>query len=74
MSATELDCRGLNCPMPIVRVSRAMAALEEGAVLVVHADDPAFPADIVAWAQLTGHELLEIDGEAACTARLKRVA
>ena len=74
MPATEIDCRGLHCPMPIVRVSRAIAELACGELLVVHADDPAFSADIVAWAQLTGHELVDIEEGPATTARLRRVA
>jgi len=43
-----LDCRGLNCPMPIVKISRAMKGLVPGDMLTVMASDPSFGADIEA--------------------------
>lgn len=74
MPKTEIDCRGLQCPVPIVRVSRAIALLPKGETLVVHADDPAFAADIQAWSELTGHELVALEEGPETTARLRRVA
>lgn len=74
MENHQLDCRGLNCPMPIVRVSQAMNKLEEGEVLAVQADDPAFRADIEAWAKMTGHQILSIEDGQVTLARLKRCA
>jgi tRNA 2-thiouridine synthesizing protein A len=74
MENHQLDCRGLNCPMPIVRVSQAMNKLAEGEVLAVQADDPAFRADIEAWAQMTGHQILSIEDGQVTLARLKRCA
>ena len=74
MEAQELDCRGLNCPMPIVRISQAMKDLAPGSVLEVQADDPAFKADIEAWAQMTGNRLLSLDEGAITKARLERCA
>ena len=55
-----VDCEGLRCPMPIVRVAKAVRDLEAGELLKVVASDPAFPADIRAWAEMTGNELLEL--------------
>jgi len=74
MENHELDCRGLNCPMPIVRISQVMNGLEAGEVLTVQADDPAFRADVEAWAQMTGNELLSIEEGPVTTANLKRSA
>ena len=74
MENHELDCCGLNCPMPIVRISQAMNGLEAGEVLKVQADDPAFRADVEAWAQMTGNELLSIDEGPVTIANLKRSA
>ncbi|HFE44979.1 MAG TPA: sulfurtransferase TusA family protein, partial [Nannocystis exedens] len=37
----ELDCKGLNCPMPIVRLSQAMRTLAAGESITIFADDPA---------------------------------
>jgi tRNA 2-thiouridine synthesizing protein A len=54
-----LDCRGLLCPMPIVRLSRAMAALAPGERLKLLATDRGAVSDVPAWAQDTGNELLE---------------
>lgn len=53
----ELDCTGLKCPMPIVSISRAMRELGVGDALTVHADDPAFPADVESFARMTGQRL-----------------
>lgn len=60
--------------MPIVRISQAMNGLEAGEVLKVQADDPAFRADIEAWVQMTGNELLSIEEGSVTTANLKRSA
>ncbi len=62
----ELDCRGLLCPMPIIRTSKALKEIEVGQILKVVATDAGFPADIQAWAKQTGHRLLGVeqsDGE-----------
>lgn len=61
----HVDCRGLVCPMPIVRVSRAMKELSAGDTLTVQASDPAFPADLRAWVTKLGHELVSLDEDAA---------
>jgi TusA-related sulfurtransferase len=58
--------------MPIVRISQAMNDLDDGDVLDVQADDPAFRADIEAWAQMTGNEILSLEEGAITTAQLKR--
>lgn len=57
MANTDLDCRGMNCPMPIVRVSRAVRDIAVGDTLTVAADDPSFQADIEAWVRMTGHRM-----------------
>jgi TusA-related sulfurtransferase len=46
--------------MPIVQVAIAIRDLAVGAELAVQATDPAFLADIRAWARMTGHELAEV--------------
>jgi tRNA 2-thiouridine synthesizing protein A len=55
----RLDCKGLRCPLPIVRVSQAMKSLPVGGTLRVEATDPAFLADIQAWAKSLKHRLVE---------------
>ena len=68
MDTITLDCRGSVCPMPIVQIARAIKTLAEGQLLQVQADDPAFAADVEAWASQTGHELRELSGAPVFTA------
>ena len=53
-----LDARGLNCPLPILRTGKAIAALDRGEVLEVTATDPGSVKDMDAFCRQTGHELL----------------
>jgi tRNA 2-thiouridine synthesizing protein A len=53
-----LDCRGLQCPMPIVRIGREMGTLSPGLVMKVLATDRGALADVPAWAQDTGNEVV----------------
>ncbi|CAM4004959.1 sulfurtransferase TusA family protein [Cohnella lubricantis] len=53
-----LDCKGLACPMPIVKTKKAMDLLEAGKVIEVLATDKGSLADIQAWAKNTGHQYL----------------
>lgn len=53
-----IDCKGLNCPMPILKVKKAVDSLEIGQILKVEATDPGTKADIPAWAKRTGNEIL----------------
>lgn len=57
MKETQLDCRGLQCPDPIVRLFLAMKELDAGDRLVIEATDPAFHPDLAAWILSTGHHL-----------------
>jgi tRNA 2-thiouridine synthesizing protein A len=54
-----LDCRGLLCPMPVIRTNNAIKAMQVGQVLEMLATDPGSGPDIKAWAKQTGHELLD---------------
>jgi tRNA 2-thiouridine synthesizing protein A len=56
MSTTELDVKGLNCPLPVLRVKKAMAALPAGATLRVFATDPGSNKDIEAFCKASGNE------------------
>ena len=53
-----LDCSGMLCPMPVIKVSKAMKALESQQVLKLIATDPGAPPDMEAWSRQTGNELL----------------
>lgn len=54
----ELDARGLNCPLPILRTKKTLADLGSGQVLKVSATDPGSVKDMQAFARQTGNELL----------------
>ncbi len=55
----ELDCRGLNCPLPVLKTKKAIAAMKPGELLRVTATDPGSVADMAAFSRRTGHELVE---------------
>lgn len=55
----ELDARGLNCPLPILRAKKAIAGLAAGEVLKVLATDPGAVKDFEAFCKQTGNELLQ---------------
>jgi tRNA 2-thiouridine synthesizing protein A len=57
----ELDARGLNCPLPILRTKKALADLQSGQVLKVLATDPGSVKDFQTFARQTGHALLSHD-------------
>ncbi len=54
----ELDARGLNCPLPILRTKKALATLTSGQVLKVISTDPGSVKDMQAFAKQTGNTLL----------------
>ncbi len=54
----ELDARGLNCPLPILRSKKALNELTTSQVLKVVATDPGAIKDFEAFAKQTGNELL----------------
>jgi tRNA 2-thiouridine synthesizing protein A len=55
----EVDARGLNCPLPILRAKKALAEMNSGEVLRVLATDPGSVRDFQAFAKQTGNQLLE---------------
>jgi TusA-related sulfurtransferase len=55
----EIDTRGLNCPLPILKAKKALAELESGQVLKVVATDPGSIRDFQAFSRQTGNELVE---------------
>lgn len=55
----ELDTRGLNCPLPILKAKKALADMVAGELLKVVATDPGSVRDFQAFARQTGNELIE---------------
>lgn len=56
----ELDARGLNCPLPILRTKKAINGLTSGQVLKVIATDPGSVKDMEAFCKQTGNEMVKI--------------
>ena len=54
----ELDARGLNCPLPILRAKKSLTDMKSGQVLKIVATDPGSVKDFQAFAKQTGNELL----------------
>jgi tRNA 2-thiouridine synthesizing protein A len=55
----EVDARGLNCPLPILRTKKALNDMASGQIIRITATDPASVRDFQAFARQTGNELLE---------------
>jgi tRNA 2-thiouridine synthesizing protein A len=54
----DLDTRGLNCPLPILRAKKALAEMKTGQVLRIVATDPGSVKDFQAFSKQTGNDLL----------------
>ncbi len=57
----ELDARGLNCPLPILRTKKTLNDMTSGQVLKVVATDPGSVRDFQAFCKQTGHQLMLAD-------------
>jgi len=69
----EVDARGLNCPLPVLRTKKALNEMTSGQVLRILATDPASVRDFQAFARQTGNELLQhAEQEGVFTFLLKR--
>ncbi len=60
-TARTLDVRGKFCPIPVMETSKAINEVPVGGILEVLATDPAAEPDIKAWAQRTGHEVVQVE-------------
>ena len=59
----ELDCRGMSCPIPILKTKKAIDTLSTGQVLKMISTDPGSVNDVNAWSRRTGNELLNSQSE-----------
>jgi tRNA 2-thiouridine synthesizing protein A len=64
MADVQVDARGLNCPMPIVKTAQAVKGMTSGQTLEVLATDPGSTKDFAAWSKTTGNDMVEqtVDG------------
>lgn len=58
MHDKEVDARGMNCPLPILRTRKALNEMVAGQVLRIVATDPGSVKDFEAFSKQTGNELL----------------
>ena len=69
----EVDARGLNCPLPILRTKKALNDMNSGQVLRILATDPTAVRDFQAFAKQTGNELLQhVEQDGVFTFLLRR--
>jgi TusA-related sulfurtransferase len=56
-----LDAKNLACPMPIVKLKKAIDGLQPGQILKMEATDPGSIPDVKAWSERTGHPVLSAE-------------
>jgi tRNA 2-thiouridine synthesizing protein A len=59
MIELEVDTRGLHCPLPLLRLKKALSTVESGVVVRVVATDPASVLDFGVYVEQVGHEMVE---------------
>lgn len=67
---TTLDCRGMLCPLPVIKLAQAVPDLAIGDTITVLADDPAAATDIPAWCRMRAQELISADDNQYVVRRL----
>ncbi|WP_027158314.1 sulfurtransferase TusA family protein [Methylobacter luteus] len=55
----ELDASGLNCPLPLLRLKKALMEMSSGDIVKVIATDPAAHLDFGVYSDQTGHQIIE---------------
>ncbi len=72
-TTVQLDLKGLNCPLPVLRANKKMKELMSGDVLEIEVTDPAAPKDFETYCATTGNPLLNCDEAAGVfTLRLQK--
>ncbi|MDH5527351.1 MAG: sulfurtransferase TusA family protein [Nitrospirota bacterium] len=70
----EIDCRGLSCPLPIIKTKKAIDGMQAGQVLKMLATDPGSINDMAAWVSKTGNEMVDREeGEGIYTYYIRKV-
>jgi tRNA 2-thiouridine synthesizing protein A len=59
--ARVVDCTGVRCPVPVIRLAQAIREVAPGEVVRLLADDPAALADVPAWCRMRDQELVRMD-------------
>ena len=64
--AEVLNCKGLKCPQPVLKVAIKAHSTAKGTILEVHADCPTFPSDIKKWCSDSGRVLISCVDQGGC--------
>lgn len=59
--AKVLDLKGLLCPMPVIKMAKAIKEIQPGEIIEAYATDPGVMADMPAWCRTTGNELVLLE-------------
>lgn len=62
-ASIQVDCSGLQCPGPIMKVYETMNKINDGDIIQVSATDSGFAKDVEAWCRRTGNTLLKVEKE-----------
>ena len=54
----EINCQGLNCPLPILKTKKTIDGMESGKILKMTSTDPGSASDVDSWAKRTGNNLI----------------
>lgn len=57
----EIDCKNLNCPLPVLKTKKAVENIQIGQILKVTTTDPASKNDMMAWAKRTENQMVKIE-------------
>ncbi len=60
MAIMTLDCKGMKCPQPVLKVAIKAASIPAGTTLEVLADCPSFPSDVEKWCKDNGKVLISL--------------
>jgi tRNA 2-thiouridine synthesizing protein A len=60
---TTLDAKGLDCPMPLLKAKKALAAMESGQILEILGTDEGSQVDLPGWCERVGHAFLGVKKE-----------
>jgi tRNA 2-thiouridine synthesizing protein A len=66
----DLDCRGLLCPLPVIKLAKTLPTVAVGDTVTVLADDPAAATDIPAWCRMRSQELVSAGDDRFVVRRL----
>jgi tRNA 2-thiouridine synthesizing protein A len=61
VATKTLDLKGLLCPMPVIKMAKAIKEIQPGEIIEAFATDPGVMADIPAWCRTTGNELVVLE-------------